>query len=142
MVLQFITQGMLLSSTVFFNNNFANCNGDIACSEGGRGAAIFNINGNLTVLNCSFTDNTGSMYGGAINNRFGEKVIINNSAFINNKAYSGGGAIDTNGGKYMLITNSLFIGNNLLLFNGLIGRDGGAIVNKESNLTVNYCVFL
>lgn len=124
-----------------FNNNFANCNGDIACSEGGRGAAIFNINGNLTVLDCSFTNNTGNMYGGAINNRFGEKIIINNSVFINNKAYSGGGAIDTNGGKYMLITNSLFIGNNLLLFNGLIGRDGGAIVNKESNLIVNYCAF-
>ncbi|KZX16878.1 hypothetical protein MBCUT_05080 [Methanobrevibacter cuticularis] len=107
----------------------------------GRGAAIYNIDGNVSVSNSSFINNTGNMYGGAINNNYGENFIINNSVFINNSAVVGGGAIDTNGGKYMLITNSLFINNNLLSPNNLIGREGGAIVSKNSNLIIKYCAF-
>ena len=107
------------------------------------GAAIFN-DGNLTVINCTFTNNYASNLGGAIysggtlvivdstftNNsatyagairNFGGTLSISNSTFTENKAAIGGAVNNQKGDCY--ITNSTFTNNTALI--------GGAVYNAS-----------
>jgi predicted outer membrane repeat protein len=96
------------------------------------GGAIYNY-GNLTLNNCSFTNNTQSLLtnagGGAIMADHGI-LTVNNCNFLNNWAHESSGAI---AGHYSSVTinGSTFNGNSA------ISGSGGAINNYQGTLSVN-----
>ena len=129
---------------------------DITLNYGG---AIYN-RGNLTVLNCTFTNNTARV-GGAIYSR--GNLVVSNSNFDQNSAYLGG-AIYSHFGGTLTVTNSKFMNNTATKHGGAIfnlnGDDsgsnrvdnceftgntatsmGGAIYNNEGIFTVDNSTF-
>ena len=105
-----------------------------------NGGAFFN-NGILTILNCSFVNNSVNntyCYGGAIYN-YGGYLNIYNSSFVNNSANgtdSYGGAIYNYGG-YLNIYNSSFVNN----YANDTNSYGGAIYGGD-NLSVSNSIFV
>ena len=89
----------------------------------GFGAAIYNVEGNLTVINSTFTNNT-ACNGGAIYNVDGS-LTVTNSTFTGNNANSGGAIL--NDGTSTVI-NDTFTGNNAA---------GGTIYNEGSLTLIN-----
>lgn len=109
-----LTVNAFVENCSFINNT---------CTEGTSGA-ICNSQ-NLTVMNCTFADNSaltppyeGVSVGGAIVN-YGEYVSIGNSTFTNNSADKGGAV--ANFGTGLTVENSTFTNNS--------GYYGGAIYN-------------
>jgi predicted outer membrane repeat protein len=92
------------------------------------GGAI-NNQGDLTVNDCTFTDNTATFVGGAIVNQ--GDLTVNGCTFTNNNAFNGG-AINNQPGGTLTVENSIFDGNTSPV--------GGAIVNWES-MTVTGSIF-
>lgn len=104
-------------------------NGDNTAAYGG-GAITHNVGGQLTVIDSTLADNTGSN-GGAINNddgTSGAALTIADSTLTGNFAPDGG-AIDNNdhsgGAGPVTITDSTFFDNS--------AADGGAIDNNDNN---------
>ena len=110
-----INQGMTVTIS---NLKFAN--GYYASNQGG---AIYNA-GNLTLINCTFTNNT-AYNGGAICN--GGNLTVMNSTFINNTAIHDGGAINS--------VNSLTV-NNCVFTNNVAQHVCGAIINWQGTMNV------
>ena len=110
-----------------------NCTFTNNSATNGGGGAIIEFGG-LTVNNSTFTNNT-SMGGGAIL-VYGTSANVNNSTFTNNSATIHGGAIYSTSG--LIVYNSTFTNNSAT-------NDGGAIYNfvpgtlivKDSNFTNN-----
>lgn len=73
---------------------------------------------NTTVINCNFSQNSGTNNGGAINLIIGSGLIIKQATFKNNNNYYGslGGAISTIKNATAVIEDSVFIGNRGLLY--------------------------
>jgi hypothetical protein len=91
---------------------------------GSDGGAIFN-DGNLTVRNSTFINNSSGGNGGAIYNRF--TLNVSSSTFVSNSAHSGGavyleGGIFSNPISSRTIVNSTFVSNQA---NPVNGRGGG-----------------
>ncbi|PKL66731.1 MAG: hypothetical protein CVV28_10055 [Methanobacteriales archaeon HGW-Methanobacteriales-1] len=102
----------------------------------GDGGAIYN-EGNLTVTSSTFTNNTADL-GGAIYNNWA--LTVTDSDFINNTAPNNGGAIYNNYSN-LTVTGSTFTNNTAqdgVLYQGNIG---GAIFNNYGNLTVTGSTF-
>ncbi len=103
---------------------------------------------NLTITNCTFTNNKCGGSGGAVNYNGVGVFNISNCSFtgnqtgpLNTNIGGDGGAISTsgggNGGTYS-ITNCTFISNQVLNTTA----HGGAINNTNGALTVNFCRFV
>ena len=114
--------GTLTLTNCTFTGNNANWDGGGAIyngnphSDAGLHTATLNANG------CSFLNNTGHYYGGAIMNNQYSICILNDCTFTNNVASdTGGGAIWNNYYCYCTITGSDFTNNT--------GNYGGAIMN-------------
>lgn len=108
-------------SFVAYNSDFNNNNAHL-------GGAIYN-NGNLTVSDSRFTDNSATQdawysEGGAIYNVSGNAKIYG-STFTNNIASSRGGAISNKDSGLLTVYNSNFITNR--------AEEGGAISNYETS---------
>lgn len=100
----------------------------------GMGAALYCKDSNLTIINCTFSNNhaTGdNSQGGAVYFK-GDKLIIFNSEFIANTADYDGGAVYLKG-DYGIINASNFT-NNRAYFNG-------AVYMNSLNGTVEDCLF-
>ena len=95
----------------------------------GSGGAIFS-DGNLTIDNCRFENNTASGFGGALNVNTGT-VTVRNSTFDGNSAGFGGAIRMTNG---VTVESSTFVGN--IADNGAGHGQGGAIESWGGNLTL------
>lgn len=99
------------------------------------GASIYLAQGQLTVNECSFTDNYSGYGGGAIYARSNSNLVVNDSEFEDNETYYYGGAIYTYNNTEAHITNSTFTDN-------YSGEAGGAIYHEENSLLhVNNSVF-
>ena len=83
------------------------------------------VSGALTVINCTFENNTASS-GSAIYLSNGANLLINGSSFIGNK---GNGAVYQNGGN-TIIDNSEFISN------GNISSNSASVYLNSGNMTV------
>jgi uncharacterized repeat protein (TIGR01451 family) len=96
------------------------------------GGAIQN-NGNLTLTNCTFANNTAAN-GGAICNQRSSNMTVSDCTFIGNSGTSvGGGAIITFGSSY--VSDSIFTNNTAAI-------NGGAInIQSGGNLTVSGSTF-
>ncbi|KZX14565.1 putative outer membrane protein pmp6 precursor [Methanobrevibacter cuticularis] len=101
------------------------------------GGAIYIYQGTMTIINCTFinnTDNGGGGAGGAVYNSNGN-MNISGSSFTNNKCtstFSNGGAVYNNMGN-MSISSSSFTNNNV----GGVGGVGGAVYNSwYSNMNI------
>lgn len=91
-------------------------------NDGGLDGGAVSNNGNLNVVNVTFTNNTAAFGGAIFNNRVAN---VFRSAFIGNSASGGGGAIVNNSPDDTLnIANSTFTGNTTDATTGL----GSAIV--------------
>ncbi len=112
------------NSVTLINLNIIN--GKNNSSSGG--AIYLDSNTNLTIINCTFTDNYAAAFGAAIFSYSNNKISINDSEFINNKAGNAGGAIfSLSANDNVIIENSLFENNT--------ARAGGAI-QSSGNLTI------
>ncbi len=98
------------------------------------GGTIFNEGGELTIINSTISNSTGSENGGAIYNNLG-KLKIYNSNIINNSAAQYGGAIYTLGENYLENTN--FTGNFIINEKGV-----GACLALGGTGTFNNCNFI
>ena len=78
---------------------------------GGGGGAICLCNSSPVIANCIFTGNTGTNYGGAIDNQTYSRPTIVNCLFIGNKAGVFGGAIDNCNYTRPAIINCTFAEN-------------------------------
>ncbi|MGL4669040.1 MAG: hypothetical protein ACRCVG_00380, partial [Methanobacteriaceae archaeon] len=94
------------------------------------GGAILNNNGNLTISNTNFNNNTANNYGGAICN-YGD-IIVNSSSFINNNATTGG-AIYNNVNANILLISNVMSGNNATL---------GCEIYNLGNINATYLSYL
>ena len=101
------------------------------------GGAIYLIDGNVSVIECNFTDNFAMEYGGAV-------CLVNNNAnltgcnFIGNSVYLGSyassaGAIYTTGGN-ITISQTLFSNN--------AAENGASIALDETEVSIIGCSFL
>ena len=83
--------------------------GNISDSSQGGGAIDVN-GGNVTITNSTFTGNTATSNGGAINFSSSGNLEISDSTFNGNRATQGGGSIYSNNGN-LTIDSSSFLGN-------------------------------
>ncbi|MGP1273249.1 MAG: choice-of-anchor Q domain-containing protein [Phycisphaerales bacterium] len=114
-----------------------NC--EFELNNANAGGAIYSIVPNLTIEDSDFTDNTASLFGGAVRSAgaAGISVTITGSAFTNNRALAGnGGAIDHAGnGAALTIADSTFTGNTCT-------SAGGAVFAVNANaVTVTGTMF-
>ncbi|EKQ51601.1 MAG: repeat-containing protein, partial [Methanobacterium sp. Maddingley MBC34] len=96
-----------------------------------RGGAIYN-QGDLTIINCTFTNNTATDVCGVILNEVGN-CTVTNSTFTGNKAIGNCGVIGSIGGIFT-VTNCTFINNEAVV--------GGVIINEGAIFTVTGCNFM
>jgi len=101
--------------------------------ESPDGGAIYN-EGNTTLTNCNFENNSDYGYGGAIDN-YGA-INITKCVFTNNSAMVDGGAISNENGCSVNIEDSTFTGNTAMNNGGAIYNAGTLNVNN-STLTGN-----
>ncbi|HEY1806688.1 MAG TPA: choice-of-anchor Q domain-containing protein, partial [Terracidiphilus sp.] len=99
-----------------------------------QGGAIYDYGGNLTIQGCTFTANSTTTLGGGAIYGTGDTITVNESTFSGNTAIDNGGAIVMYGSA--TVTNSTFIGNKSMT------EGGGAIGNLGSGaLIANNNVF-
>lgn len=103
------------------------------------GGGILNM-GTLTVNNCTFSGNSASDYGGAIEN-YGGTMTVTGCTFTGNTADANGGAIENCYGGSLTVNNSTFIGNTAVGKTPYSDGYGGAIDNYYSTAWVNNCIF-
>ena len=141
----------LAGGGVFFNNNagatatFENCTftGNSVNNTAGGGVILVS-NGNLTITNCVFENNTSSDKGGAIVAGNSANVNISGSLFNGNSATKGGAIAVTGNGVDFVLNTSTFV-NNFVSSNGggamyLGGSNANSSITNTTvfNNTVNY----
>ncbi|WP_409199648.1 hypothetical protein [Methanobrevibacter sp. DSM 116169] len=102
----------------------------------GYGGAIYSL-GQLTIINCTFMDNTARHNGGAICIENGT-IDISDSIFDNNLAIKGGALMLKT--SEVTIDGSTFINNKGLTYEGATGN-GGAIYNNNATVTISNGLF-
>jgi predicted outer membrane repeat protein len=118
------------SNITFINITFLNGN----ITGAGSGGAIYNTGGKLSVINCTFNNNTATSNGGAIYNSIDNMTVIN-SNFYNNSCSQSGGAI-YNAGQNLSVNNSNFLNNRASLYGGAI-----FIATGSNYSTIYNCTF-
>jgi len=134
----------LAGGGVFFNNNagasatFENCTftGNSVTNNAGGGVILVS-NGNLTITDCVFENNTSSDKGGAIVAGNSVNVNISGSLFNGNSATRGGAIAVTGNGVDFVLNNSTFVNNTATSSDGGAMYLGGANANSSiTNTTV------
>ena len=134
----------LAGGGVFFNNNagasatFENCTftGNSVTNNAGGGVILVS-NGNLTITDCVFENNTSSDKGGAIVAGNSANVNISGSLFNGNSATRGGAIAVTGNGVDFVLNNSTFVNNTATSSDGGAMYLGGANANSSiTNTTV------
>jgi parallel beta-helix repeat protein len=123
---------LVLENSTFINNQaIKNAQGN-----GGSGGGVRAGNGDLTVTNCTFANNTAQDHGGGL--WVGEKgnVTITNSTFSGNTAQQQGGAITiaNNNTVSTLITNTTFANNSAAGYAGAIASFGTQPITVKNSI--------
>lgn len=141
-----------------FTITAGNANGTSYTIFGHGGGISNNINGNPTLTNCTFIENS-AYYGGGMYNYNNSSPRLTNCTFSRNSTvYFGGGMYNCKSNP--TLTNCMFTGNvtrddgggiynnssypilsNCMLSGNVAGDDGGGIYNDKSNPTLTNCTF-
>ncbi len=89
---------------------FTNGNG-VGAASSGRGGAIYNNGGALTLSNLVITGNRANTGGGTNNAGSGSVMTVNNSVISNNTSTSSGGGMQNFSSSTLIINNSTINGN-------------------------------
>ena len=133
----------LAGGGVFFNNNagatatFENCTftGNSVTNAAGGGVILVS-NGNLTITNCVFENNTSSDKGGAIVAGNSANVNISGSLFNGNSATKGGAIAVTGNGVDFVLNTSTFVNNSATLDGGAMYLGAANVNSSITNTTV------
>ncbi len=107
-------------------------NGDDGCSQMADGGGAFIVYASPVISNCTFTDNSVDLYGGALYLK-DSNAQINNCNFDNNYAEGSGAAIYLRGSA-PVIDNCTFTENDTAKY-------GGGLFNYYSSPTITKCKF-
>jgi parallel beta-helix repeat protein len=111
-----------------------NANSDIVIGFYRSGGGMYNHDGNPTLANCMFSNNSADSYGGGIFNSYGSSPVLTNCTFSANKAsWYGGGMLNWEGSSNPLVTNCTFANN--------LADKGGGMYNYKSSPTITNCTF-
>ncbi len=102
-------------------------------SNSSHGGGMCNMIANTTVTSCTFYDNIAGQNGGGMYNEGGE-VTITDSSFSSNVADLSGGGMFNQGTTSTVINNCTFSGNST-------AGDGGGIFSIFSSSTLKNCTF-
>ncbi|UCC30074.1 MAG: hypothetical protein JSU86_17985 [Phycisphaerales bacterium] len=94
------------------------------------GGGMFNVYGNPTLMDCTFSENSASA-GGGVRNDNSDPILANCKFSGNSGAYSGGGMFNNESAPSL--TNCLFLGNS--------STSGGGVCNVYSYPTLANCTF-
>lgn len=97
----------------------------------GLGGGMFNDSSSPTLINCTFTGNSASLWGGGMANAIGSSPTLINCTFTENTADSGGGIHNF---RSSLTMTGCILGENT-------ATSGGGIENNQSSLTATSCIF-
>ncbi len=136
--------GLWNGSTVTLNNvTIENCEARGTGNEQGRGGAILNNEGWLTINGGTFQNNT-SREGGAVYNKQSAMMTINSGTFTDNSTTQyGGGAVSNHGTLHVYggtFTSNSSTGNGGGIYtNGILYMKGNPIIkdNTGTNSTIN-----
>ncbi|MHB9057097.1 MAG: choice-of-anchor Q domain-containing protein, partial [Paludibacteraceae bacterium] len=142
-------QAVFLDEGVF---QFTNCIFDSNTGDCSNGSAIFALSSSLSISYCSFTNNWGQANG--VMDNFSSVTTIDHCTFRGNYANkpgsnvgvfgdlgaTGGGAIYNTVNGTLSVSNSVFENNNVWGL-GYDYASGGAILNLNSDLSVENCLF-
>ena len=120
-----ITGRNVVIKDIVFENGFSYSRSKKEAGLAGRmdrgyGGAIYN-QGHLELINCIFSNNRSSSYGGAIANMSDASLKINKCIFTNNHAFNGGAIFNK---AVLKIESSIFYYNSG-------SKYGGAIINEK-----------
>ncbi|GAB3494615.1 hypothetical protein GCM10027341_10980 [Spirosoma knui] len=108
-----------------------NASGDYT-NPSGQGGGMYNLGSSPTILNCLFTQNTGTTGGGLYEQQASSRII--NCSFIANDGKGPGGGASVLSGRTSF-SNCFFSRNN--------GVEGGAVdIRGLSNVTLTNCTFV
>ena len=125
---------VVIKNVTFINGN-ANFDGNI------DGGAIRAETGhNLSLIDCTFIDNTANYYGGAVDLYHFDDTTIVNCSFSNNSAGNSGGAVYETVSNNTKFENCTFVENTANLSGGAI-RHGGYDPNINVTMEVKDCNF-
>ncbi len=96
-----------------------------------NGGGIYNLEGQLSLVNCTLTRNFANVNGGGMYDGDNELNLIN-CTFTGNSARTGGGIYDSDGD--LIITECTFKRN-------IAGDSGGGIFNNDGQLNLVNCTF-
>jgi hypothetical protein len=142
-----LTGDDLTLSNVVMSNNGANPTGTGVAGQEGGGAIEFDTPPNLTITGSTFTSNTASAAGGAIefkgSGNGGGNLSVTNSTFTSNTAVIDGGGISIvlATGFSATISGSTFTGNSVTestgLGGGIFAEQGGTLTVSNSRIVGN-----
>jgi CSLREA domain-containing protein len=103
----------------------------ISSNSAASGAGIYNNNSRLNISNSTISGNSGTGYGGGLNNFNcnANTISVSNSTISNNSATNGGGGI-INTNSSLSVSNSTIYGNTTL-------GNGGGILNFSGSSTLS-----
>jgi len=96
------------------------------------GAGMLNIDGNPTLTNCTFTENSAGAYGGGMYNDSSSPTLTN-CTFTGNSAYYYGGGMHNRAYSSPTLTNCTFTENSA-------SYSGGGIYSYDSSPTLTNCI--
>jgi large repetitive protein len=138
--------GFNVGGAVYLHNNVtatisnSTFSGNTATTTGGA----IESRGVLTVTNSSFSSNTSGALGGAIDASSTTATLsVTGSSFTGNQAEAGGALnINTNAGNSSSITTSVFQNNHTAVVAGGVDENGGAIrIDTDGNVTITKSSF-
>ncbi len=109
-------------------------------TAGTAGGGIYAANGNVTITDATFTENTAKNGGGiyTLGDGTNGDVIITNASFDTNKATSGsGGGAFVNTGDFEILTEATFTGNTATANGGGLYVTAGSVTIADAELTGN-----
>jgi predicted outer membrane repeat protein len=123
-------------STVAMNSAGSN-----ALSQFGKGGAIFNDNGSVTIADVLFSSNSAFTDGGVIYNDNNTTVLITSSTLSNNSARRDGGAIYMADLSTLTVLSTIFSGNRADSDGNGDGEGGAVYVETNSTVQMNNNIF-
>jgi hypothetical protein len=147
------TNNKAFGGVAIYNNggslSFSNCTFDNhtqiigALGVGGESGTLVSVNANVTLSECTFSNNFGTK-GAAISHSSGDSITINKCLFENNVAYLSAGGIfgsEDSGTAGAIYIESVQCTINNCIFDSNKSNDGGAIYLVDAQANITDCSF-